>query len=241
MRPSYLLYFVLCLYKLKQLESRSWCRCNWGAAAETDTIEEQQLKRIQSRSSRIQSRSSNWNGRNRGISSSVWPRETAGHTGDYTAHSQNLETAGLSWDCTPGVLHNCTISVELSNFPLCIKVGMHLRSSCSYTVTINIGHVVKPSMPGTSGRVTNSEKLPSPQSGYGHRETPDLWSAPVQAITWLTCSVECRNDYTGQVDLEEMLEMENGTDHENGKHKLKHESTASCEVTCILNKPKQWA
>ena len=30
---------------------------------------------------------------------------------------------------------------------------------------------------------TNSEKLPSPRSGYGSREIPDLWSAPVQGIT----------------------------------------------------------
>ena len=33
------------------------------------------------------------------------------------------------------------------------------------------------------GKFANSEKLPSPQSGYGHREIPDLWSPPVQGIT----------------------------------------------------------
>ena len=38
-------------------------------------------------------------------------------------------------------------------------------------------------MPGTSRKFAYSEKLPSPQSGYRHRETPDLWSAPVQGIT----------------------------------------------------------
>ena len=37
--------------------------------------------------------------------------------------------------------------------------------------------------PGASGKFINSEKLPSPRSGYGSREIPDLWSAPVQGIT----------------------------------------------------------
>ena len=37
--------------------------------------------------------------------------------------------------------------------------------------------------PGASGKFTNSEKLPSPRSGYGSTEIPDLWSAPVQGIT----------------------------------------------------------
>jgi len=37
--------------------------------------------------------------------------------------------------------------------------------------------------PGASGMFTNSEKLPSPRSGYGSREIPDLWNAPVQGIT----------------------------------------------------------
>jgi len=37
--------------------------------------------------------------------------------------------------------------------------------------------------PGASGKFANSEKLPSPRSGYGRREIPDLWSAPVQGFT----------------------------------------------------------
>ena len=37
--------------------------------------------------------------------------------------------------------------------------------------------------PGASGKFANLEKLPSPRSGYGRREIPDLWSAPVQGIT----------------------------------------------------------
>ena len=43
--------------------------------------------------------------------------------------------------------------------------------------------ILKPPAPGASGKFTNSEKLPSPWSGYGSREIPDLWSAPVQGIT----------------------------------------------------------
>ena len=41
--------------------------------------------------------------------------------------------------------------------------------------------ILKPPMPGTSGKFANSEKHPSPQSGYGCRETPDLWSALFKA------------------------------------------------------------
>jgi len=37
--------------------------------------------------------------------------------------------------------------------------------------------------PGASGKFANSDKLPSPRSGYGRREIPDLWSVPVQGIT----------------------------------------------------------
>ena len=37
--------------------------------------------------------------------------------------------------------------------------------------------------PGASGKFINSEKLPSPQSGYGRREIPYMWSTPVQGIT----------------------------------------------------------
>ena len=37
--------------------------------------------------------------------------------------------------------------------------------------------------PGASGKFANSEKLPSPRSGYGSREIPDLWSTSVQGIT----------------------------------------------------------
>ena len=38
-------------------------------------------------------------------------------------------------------------------------------------------------MPGASEKFAYSEKLPSPWSGYGRRETPDLRSAPVQGFT----------------------------------------------------------
>ena len=46
---------------------------------------------------------------------------------------------------------------------------MYVISSCSSVVTFNVG------------KFTNSEKLPSPWSGYGRREIPDLWSAPFKA------------------------------------------------------------
>ena len=42
---------------------------------------------------------------------------------------------------------------------------------------INIGHVLKPPHARDSQNFTNSEKL-HPHSGYGYRETPNLWSAP---------------------------------------------------------------
>ena len=49
-QPLYLLYFVLRVYDHKQthLGSSGWRGHNWGAAAETDTIGEQQLKWTQS-------------------------------------------------------------------------------------------------------------------------------------------------------------------------------------------------
>jgi len=36
--------------------------------------------------------------------------------------------------------------------------------------------------PGASGKFANLEKLPSSWSGYGRKEIPDLWSAPIQGI-----------------------------------------------------------
>ena len=42
----------------------------------------------------------------------------------------------------------------------------NVRSCCSSIVTINVRHVFKPSTPGTSGKLANSEKLPS--SRYLH-------------------------------------------------------------------------
>jgi len=46
-----------------------------------------------------------------------------------------------------------------------------------------LGMYTQAPAPGASGKFANSEKLPSPRSGYGRREIPDLWSAPVQGIT----------------------------------------------------------
>ena len=46
-----------------------------------------------------------------------------------------------------------------------------------------LGMYTQAPVPGASGKLENSEKLPSPQSGYRCREIPDLWSAPVQDIT----------------------------------------------------------
>ena len=45
------------------------------------------------------------------------------------------------------------------------------------------GMYTQASAPGASGKFTNSEKLPSPRSGYGLRVILDLWSAPIQGIT----------------------------------------------------------
>ena len=42
----------------------------------------------------------------------------------------------------------------------------------------HVRHVLKPPTPGTSGKFTDSEKLPSPWSGYGHRETPGPVDCP---------------------------------------------------------------
>jgi len=44
------------------------------------------------------------------------------------------------------------------------------------------GMYTQPPTPGASGKFANLEKLPSPRSGYGRREFPDLWSAPIQGI-----------------------------------------------------------
>ena len=44
-----------------------------------------------------------------------------------------------------------------------------------------LGMYTQAPAPGASGKFTNSEKLPSPRSGYGRREIPDLWSAPFKA------------------------------------------------------------
>jgi len=69
----------------------------------------------------------------------------------------------------------CTLEPRLLfEFPSCIKVRnvrkelLQLRHHYQHWAC--------------SGKFTNSEKLPSPWSGYGCRETPDLWSAPVQRL-----------------------------------------------------------
>ena len=77
--------------------------------------------------------------------------------------------------CTRGKLHNLEIVQFLLRTQIVIRYsifwcGTYVRSSCSSIATINIGYTLKPITPGTSGKFTNSEKLPSPWSGYGHRE-----------------------------------------------------------------------
>ena len=81
--------------------------------------------------------------------------------------------------CTRGKLHNLEIVQFLLRTQIIIRYsifwcGTYVRSSCSSIATINIGYTLKPTTPGTSGKFTNSEKFPSPWSGYGHRENPDL-------------------------------------------------------------------
>ena len=49
--------------------------------------------------------------------------------------------------------------------------------------SINIGHILKPPCARDFGKFSNLEKLPSPWSGYGCRENPDLLSIPVQGFT----------------------------------------------------------
>ena len=61
----------------------------------------------------------------------------------------------------------------------------YVISSCSFIITMNSGMYTQAPTPGASGKFANSEKLPSPRSGYGCREISDLWSAPVQSITIL--------------------------------------------------------
>jgi len=53
---------------------------------------------------------------------------------------------------------------------------MYIRSSCSSVVTINVRHVLRSPVPGASGKFTNSEQLPSPQSWHEYTETTDLLS-----------------------------------------------------------------
>ena len=74
---------------------------------------------------------------------------------------------------------------SLFELPLCIKVRNVCKelSSCSSVITINVGLVLKPPTPETSGKFANSDKLPSLQFGYGHRETPDLWSVTISEIS----------------------------------------------------------
>ena len=65
-------------------------------------------------------------------------------------------------------------------FPSCIKVRSiptELLHLCRHR------HILKPPTPGTSRKFAYCEQLPSPWSGYGHREISDLWSAAVQGIT----------------------------------------------------------
>ena len=92
----------------------------------------------------------------------------------YLEIDSRLHTRGImqSQDCV-APLHNLEIE-----FPSCIRQGTYIRSSCSSVVTINIRHVLQPPVPETSEKFANPDKLCSPQSGYGCRETPDLWSAP---------------------------------------------------------------
>jgi len=80
------------------------------------------------------------------------------------------------------ILRSCNFCWSSFEFPSCIKVRKYIRSSCS-SVIITVGHVFKPPIPKTSGKFTNSEKFPSPQFGYAHRETPDLWSVTISELS----------------------------------------------------------
>ena len=110
---------------------------------------------------------------------------------DCAAQSQNPETVRQSRDCAAPV-HNLEIKQFLLRtqveFPSCITVRNVRKELLQLRRPINVEHVVKLPMPETSGKFTNSEKLPSPRSGYGRRETPDLWSSPVQGFTILESS-----------------------------------------------------
>ena len=75
----------------------------------------------------------------------------------------------------------CTIEPRfLFEFPSCIKV----RNVRKELLQLRHHHQCR----ACSGKFANSEKLPSPWSGYGHRETPDLWSAPFKGFPNLESS-----------------------------------------------------
>jgi len=77
----------------------------------------------------------------------------------------------------------CCMHKEPLEFPSCTKVRIvrnELLQLCSHHQCR--GRYTQ-ALAGASGKIANSEKIPSPRSGYGCREFPDLWSAPVQGIT----------------------------------------------------------
>ena len=97
------------------------------------------------------------------------------------AISRSRGTGAQSRDSAISVA--CTI--EPIEFPSYIKVRdicNKLLQLCMSSPSMS-GMYTQTPAPGASGKFANSEKLPSPRSGYGRREIPDVWSAPVQGIT----------------------------------------------------------
>jgi len=86
------------------------------------------------------------------------------------------DTSAQSQDCAISVA--CTIEPRLSfEFPSFIKVRNILKELLQLRCHHQCQACTQAPVPGISGKFADLEKLPSPQSGYGHRETPDLWSA----------------------------------------------------------------